>query len=209
MSSERRSHLIKIIEYGLKLWIKQKFKSIENIRLEINGPIFRILRGNVSSLNLSAERINLDDLIINQAVITTSPIRIILNISGDKEKIQLKESFHIKGNVSIQAEDIQQAITSPRWSWLGEWLSENLLGGKSIEKISIIKNHLCLSTINPITNIIEVNKFTINPIREGLLIKAKDSEVKSVLPVEEAIQIATITIGNHYINIEGTSLIKP
>ena len=95
MSSERRSHLIKIIEYGLKLWIKQKFKSIENIRLEINGPIFRILRGNVSSLNLSAERINLDDLIINQAVITTSPIRIILNISGDKGKIQLKESFHI------------------------------------------------------------------------------------------------------------------
>ncbi len=106
--------MISIIEFALIFWIKKQCTSIEIILFKINTSIRNIIKGKIDNIILTANKINYQDISINNAELKTTEITIRNKLN--MENIEIVNKFEVNGVLKLTNKDIYNTITSTKWS---------------------------------------------------------------------------------------------
>ncbi len=199
------SPLVKFISAGLKLWIKTRCKSVDELSIDLCGSTLQVLRGNVKNVNLKAERINFDDVLIDTLELDGGPIRLIFR-KGSGRLIEIKDSFNIEGKILLTAEDIKGFLLSERWSILAKQLCRTLTNFDTLHDVEIEENNLYFWTSNDSTSKTEFNLYA---DFGTLVIIEKLHNRKFVLPMDPSIAINKAFVSSGKLNLLGKAVVNP
>ncbi len=200
---------LKLIASALKAWIIQSCDQVGELELELNGSILQLLRGQLDSVMLTAKGIIFQGLPFHYAKIESSKLQINLNLSKRKKPVILKEIFEIRGEVVITGTDLNHALLSDSWCWLGDWLADQLMGIKPLGGLKI--DHEILELYTPTANKedIEKRQFLVKAASGTLKIQHKDINAEVLLPMDPAIQIENAVLKGGRLYLKGSAEVRP
>ena len=124
----RSGPVLQLIASGLKLWIRSRCDSVGDLQLQLHGSGLGLLRGRLEGVSLSARDVLFQGLPLQHADLRSGPIQIDLSLLRPDKVMALQEPFALKGQVTITGRGLNQALLGETWRWLGDWLSEQLMG---------------------------------------------------------------------------------
>ena len=208
-SNFKNGPIIKIIQIALEVWIRNQCESVDKIKLEISGTALELLSGKISGVKLKSYKVNYKNIPLSKVELKSGPIKIEVDLSSRNQKINLQNIFKIEGNVSIDSKGLNAIINSKNWSWIGDSISEKLLGVDQLKNIKIVNEMLELHSLrkgveNPIIDMIEIEAFS-----GTLRFKHKDSLKTFLLKMDPSINIEAAKIKRGELQIDIVSKVNP
>ena len=123
--------------------------------------------------------------------------------------MQLEEPFLISGEVVLSGVELNQALASDRWRWLGDLLSEQLMGLTPLRSLTIYNDILKL-TAEVITGKDPVHRsFRLNAEQGRIRVDHCDAEGGMLIPMDPAIQIEEARLQAGQLLLYGTASVQP
>tara|TARA_Y100001968_G_C19275099_1_gene676294 strand:- start:251 stop:886 length:636 start_codon:yes stop_codon:yes gene_type:complete len=202
----KKDLLIKLIETGIKLWIKSKCNAISEIKLYLNTSTKELLKGTISSIDFEAEKVNLKDIIINKVLIKTDHVEISSNFLTSK--VSFRNEIKVNLMLIVSEESLEKTLLSDQWNWLGDLICNNLTQIDHIQRLNIIENKLELygeSSCLPRRN----KGYLTLSVNSGKLVLINEETNKNfTIPMEESIYITKAYLNNKYITVYADAKIK-
>ena len=205
-SINQKNPIIILIESGLEFWIKQQCKKIDHLSISIDGKILNILRGKIDCVKVVAEKINFQDILISNANIKTSAMKVKLGTNNSTKKIKLSE-FSIQGSLILSSSDINSIICSKSWVNINRLISNKLLDNSSIQSVNISDN--LLSIVHRGSNKSSaIKSFQVSCNSSSIALKDPASKNNVILPMDESVKIIEANIDKTYLRISLETIIK-
>ena len=128
MNATSSGPLLQLLSNGLQLWIRSQCDDVGELKLTLQGSALQLLRGKLDGVSLTARKVSFQKLPLLRAELKTGALRAHINPSHPGQPIQLSHPFNIDGEVVLSGTDLNRAFASDRWRWLGDLLSEQLMG---------------------------------------------------------------------------------
>ena len=208
LAENHKSILSRVIETGLKIWIREKCNHIKKLDLEIIGSNLELLSGQISKIKVSAAQINFQDLELDKAEIFSHQINILIN--PIKRNINLNKEFTVEGTISINSKNIRNILFASKWLWLSEFISIKLLGLSNLNSLKIENNKLNINSyLSHDKKTLRSSSCEISA-KDGKLIIADSSENKIVyIPIDKNIKVLEASIKNNILIIKGEGIVTP
>ena len=179
------------------------------LKLNLQGSALQLLRGKLEGVSLTARKVSFQKLPLLRAELKTSSLQAHINPSHPGQPIQLSHSFNIDGEVVFNGADLNRALASDRWSWLGDLLSEQLMGLTPLRSLSIDDDLLELQAAVIATQ---------DPVRARFGLKASEGTIQIthletgkslLLPMDPGIHIQKAHLKAGQLILEGTATVSP
>ena len=161
--------VLQLLASGLQRWIRSQCDSVEELNLSLQGSAFALFKGRLKGVTLQAKRVQFQQLPLARAELQSGELRASLRPGQPNQPVQFEEPFLISGEVVISGVELNQALASDRWRWLGDLLSERLMGLTPLRSLTIDNDILKLTA-----DVITGN----DPIRRSFRLNAEQGTIR-------------------------------
>ena len=152
---------------------------------------------------------NFDGLPLQHAQLNSGPVSVKVNFIKPAQAIQLEEAFRIEGNVTMTGKELNQALLSERWRWLGDLLSEELMGLRPLGGLRIDNDTLELQAEVIAQSLPVVQRFSLKAESGTLQIRRLEGTGQTNLPMDPAIHIEKAVLASGLLHLSGKATVTP
>ena len=203
---KEKGFLAKLLEKGLKIFLKKECKQISNIKIDIVSSSTQIIKGEIQEINIIAENINYKDLLFDVFKLEANDLKI--NFKLTNKQISIINNPSIKFQISLSEDSLRTVLLSNRWNWIGNMISEKILSQEKLEDLKIMNNQLSIKASEKNIILNQEEQITIKA-HQGKVYFSNTNYNKSIqIPIEDKIYIENLNIENNIINIYANSSIS-
>ncbi len=199
---------LKVIETALLVWIKSQCKAIEKIDLKLHGSFLNILQGKLSKVELIARDINFKSLPFHKVELESGPIDVNIGVTLKSKKIAFNQFFIINGIISISEKGLNTILNSKDWNWISKWISQELLNGEKVERLSVIGEYLQIQSSYEQQSSSKKNIFSISASSGSILFSDMGANREALLPMDSLVSIESVEILDKIFFITGSSKVN-
>ncbi len=209
MNASSSGPLLHLLSNGLQIWIRRQCDQVGELKLSLKGSALQLLRGKLDGVSLTARKVSFQKLPLLRAELKSGALQAHINPSNPGQPIQLVHSFDIDGEVVLNGCDINRALASDRWRWLGDLLSEQLMGITPLRSLSIDDDLLELqaevvSTQDPVRA-----RFSLEAAKGTIQITHLETKKSLLLPMDSGIHIQHAHLKAGQLIIQGKAIVSP
>ena len=201
--------LLQLLANGLNLWIRTQCDEVGDLDLVLTGSALQLLRGHLKGVELEGRLITFQGLPIQRAELTSGALTINLKPTQPGQLLQLQHPFTVQGAVTMGGADLNRALVTERWRWLGDWLAEQLMGLSTLGNFEIDNDTLVLTA--PVIHEGEVvrKRFKLDAAQGTVRIRRIDAEGAVLLPMDPNIQIDEAHLRAGQLHLRGRASVQP
>ena len=201
--------VLQLLASGLQRWIRSQCDSVEELNLSLQGSAFALFKGRLKGVTLQAKRVQFQQLPLVRAELQSGELKASLRPGQPNQPVQFEEPFLISGEVVISGVELNQALASERWRWLGDLLSERLMGLTPLGSLTI-DNDILKLTADVITGNDPIRRsFRLNAEQGTIRVDHCDAEGSMLIPMDPAIRIQDARLKAGQLLLKGTASIQP
>ena len=209
MNATSSGPLLQLLSNGLQLWIRSQCDEVGELKLNLKGSAMQLLRGKLDGVSLTARKVSFQKLPLLRAELKTGALRAHINPSQPGQPIQLSHPFNIDGEVVISGADLNRALATDRWRWLGDLLSEQLMGLTPLRALSIDDDLLELQAAVIATQDPVRARFGLQASEGTIQITHLEKGKSFLLPMDPGIDIQNAHLKAGQLILEGKAIINP
>ena len=201
--------ILQLLANGLSLWIRRQCDEVGDLNLKLNGSALQLLRGKLKGVELEGRLVTFQGLPIHQAEVSSGPLNLNLKPQAPSQILQLQDAFALQGNVTMRGVDLNRALLTDRWRWLGDWLAEQLMGLTTLGHLEIDNETLILTA--PVINSSEMVRkcFHLDAAGGTIRIRRIETDGEVFLPMDSNINIEEAYLKGGQLHIRGTAKVTP
>ena len=201
--------LLQLLANGLNLWIRRQCDEVGDLNLVLNGSALQLLRGRLKGVELEGRLVTFQGLPIQRAELSSGPLNINLKPSQPGQLLQLQEPFQIQGSITMGGQDLNRALVTERWRWLGDWLAEQLMGLTTLGNFEIDNDTLVLTA--PVIHEGEVvsKRFQLDAAHGTVRIRRIETDGEVLLPMDANIKIEEAHLRGGQLHLSGQAAVTP
>ena len=201
--------LLQLLANGLSLWIRSQCDEVGDLNLGLNGSALQLLRGHLKGVTLAGRFVTFQGLPIQRAELRSGPLDLNIKPSQPGQMLQLQNSFDISGSVVMRGSDLNRALLTQRWRWLGDWLAEQLMGLSTLGNLEIDNDTLVLTS--PLVGQGEVvrKEFRLDAAEGTLRITRFNDDSCVLLPMDPNIRILEAHLKARQLHLVGQAAVTP
>lgn len=201
--------ILQLLANGLGVWIRRQCDEVGDLNLVLNGSALQLVRGKLQGVELNGRLITFQGLPIHHAQVKSGSLNLNVKPQQPGQILQLQDPFQLKGSVTMRGIDLNRALLTNRWRWLGDWLAEQLMGLNTLGGLEIDNDLLILTA--PVINAEEVVKktFRLNASRGTICISRVDSGGEVLLPMDSNICIEEAELKAGQLHLKGQATVTP
>ena len=204
--------LLQLISAALRLWIRSRCEQIDSLELNLHGSSFGLMRGRLAGASLQARNVRFDGLPLQVAELSSGPIQVDLKVLQPGRMLAVHDPFQITGTVTMSGQELSDALVSPRWRGLGDWMAEQLMGLSPLRRLEINND------------VLELQASVVgdrDPVRGRFQLRAAQGTVvfftagegdgveTTPLPMDPAIRITDARLGSGLVCLQGHATVTP
>lgn len=208
-SSASSGPILQLLANGLGLWIRSQCDEVGELKLNLHGSALQLLRGRLDAVDLKARRVSFQGLPIQHAELRSGALKVNLRPGFPQQVLQLQQAFSLTGGVTLQGTDLNRALLSDHWRWLGDWLAEQLLGLPTLGSLTVNNDILLLEA--PVINAGDSirRQFRLQADAGTLRIEHLDADEAVHLPMDPGIRIKEARLQAGQLHLLGEATVKP
>ena len=201
--------VLQLLANGLSLWIRRQCDEVGDLNLVLHGSALQLLRGKLKGVELEGRLVTFQGLPIHHAQVRSGALNLNVKPKQPGQILQLQEAFQLKGSVTMRGVDLNRALLTDRWRWLGDWLAEQLMGLNTLGGLEIDNDLLILSA--PVINAREIVKkqFRLDAAQGTIRISRVDAEGEVLLPMDSNISIEEAHLKAGQLHLSGQAKVTP
>ncbi|MGB1775258.1 MAG: DUF2993 domain-containing protein [Synechococcus sp.] len=202
--------LLQLISSGLKLWLRSRCTQIGTLELQLKGSGLGLLTGRLAGVHLSAREVCFQGLPLQQVTLDSEAIQLDLQVFKPGKMVALQHPFKVTGSVTFQGTALNQALLTPPWTWLGDWLAEQLMGITPLGSLRLHDDIVELEAPIAGSDSPLQRRFHVNAA-QGTVIFVSDSASTppTALPMDDNIQIKEATVCAGRLVLHGHAQVTP
>ena len=208
-SQQGSGPLVQLLARGLQLWIRSRCKAVGDLKVELQGSSAGLIRGRLEGVSLEARDVNFDGLPLQHAELNSGPVRVKVNFSRPSQAVQLEDAFSLTGNVTMKGKELNQALLSERWRWLGDLLTEELMGLTPLGGLRIDNDILELQAAVKGQSEPAIQRFSLQALSGTLQIRPLEGDGQVDLPMDPSIQIDKAVLAAGLLHLSGRANVTP
>ena len=202
--------LLRLISGGLKLWLRSRCDHISSLEIELKGTGLGLLSGQLAGVQLTARDVRFQGLPLHHVELHSEAIVVDLQMLKPSRMLALQHPFKVSGSVTFQGSALNQALLVPPWNWLGDWLSEQLMGITPLGGLRIEGNSLELCAPVSGTQTPLQRHFRVNADGGAVVFKSEDEQaLATALPMDDNINIEEATLSAGQLVLLGHARVTP
>ena len=202
--------LLRLISTGLKLWIRSRCDSVGSLELSLQGSSLGLLRGHLQGARLEARDVRFQGLPLQRAVLSSGPIQLDLQLLQPGRMLALQHPFRLEGDVTITGRDLNDALLHEPWRWLGDWLSEQLMGLTPLGGVRIDNGVLELQSPVAAQKDPVRRRFRLKAAQNTLMIQPlMEGQGATLLPMDPEIHILEASLQGGQLILQGEAKVTP
>ena len=201
--------LLKIVSKGLNIWVSSKCKVVGELKIELKGSFFQLIKGKVDGVTLNAKKLIFQKISFDSVDLVSRSLTFKLNLSNASEIVSLQNKFKIEGTVSIKGDDLNQLLLSSEWQWLSDSLAENLIGITPLSSCLIGGEKIELQTKVIGNDQLAKSRFIVSTENGHLKIQTENKQVQYTVPMDPSIYIEDAFIRGARLYLKGFASVKP
>lgn len=202
----RSGPLMQLLSGALSLWIRSHCDSIAELQLQLHGSALAVLRGRLEGATLRARDVHFQGLQLHHVDVRSSLIVVDLKLLRSGQIIDLQHPFQVSGEATFNSRDLDAALLSSTWRWLGDWLAEQLMGLAPLAGVRIDNDVIELQAAVAAQS---------QPLRQRFLLEADQGSVRFrpetadgpsvLLPMDPAVRITEARLGGGQLHLTGNA----
>jgi len=202
--------LLSLISTGLKLWVCSRCDSVGSLDLSLQGSSLGLLRGHLQGARLEAREVCFQGLPLQHAVLSSGPIQVDLQLLQPGRMLALHHPFRLAGDVTITGRGLNDALLSESWRWLGDWLSEQLMGLTPLGGLRIDNDVLELQSPVAAQKDPARRRFRLKAAQNTVMIQPlMEEQGATLLPMDPEIHIQEATLQAGQLILQGEARVTP
>ena len=139
------------------------------------------------------------------ADLRSGPIQVSLTPGG----MVLQQFFDVQGEVTITGRGLNEALLSEPWRWLGDWLSEQLMGLTPLGGLLIDNDQMELKAPVAAHKDPARRRFHLRAAQGTVAIQPIDDDRTTLLPMDDGIQIKQAQLQAGILHLQGRARVTP
>ena len=198
--------LSKLLEQGIKIFLKKECKKIDNLKIDIIASSIQIIKGIIPKINIKASGINYKKLLFDEIELEANDIKILFNKKN--KELDFENNFIINLKISLSETSLKKILFSKYWNWIGDIISKEISNQVKLEDIKIENDQIFFETSNKRKNINKNERFDIKAEEGKLYLENKDYHKSIKIPIEDKVLINNVNIHNNLIKITAESSVS-
>ena len=112
--------ILQLLANGLGVWIRRQCDEVGDLNLVLNGSALQLVRGKLQGVELNGRLITFQGLPIHHAQVKSGSLNLNVKPQQPSQILQLQDPFQLKGSVTMRGIDLNRALLTNRWRWLGD-----------------------------------------------------------------------------------------
>ena len=202
--------ILQFLANGLNLWIRSQCDEVGDLNLLLNGSALQLLKGKLNGVELEGRLVTFQGLPIHHAELRSGPLSLNLNPAQPGQILQLKHDFQLTGAVTMRGVDLNRALLTERWRWLGDWMAEQLMGLSPLGSLRIDADLLELQVPVAAHQDPACRRFRLNAEQGTLCFRPENAdEPRTLLPMDPAIRIEQVQLASGQLALKGSASVTP
>ena len=201
--------VLQLLANGLSLWIRRQCDEVGDLKLVLNGSALQLLRGKLNGVDLEGRLVTFQGLPIHHTHVSSGPLNLNIKPQQPGQLLQFQEGFQLRGSVTMRGVDLNRALLTDRWRWLGDWLAEQLMGLNTLGGLEIDNDMLVLTS--PVINAGEVVKkeYRLDAAQGTIRISRVGADGELLLPMDSNIDIEEAALKAGQLHLRGHARVTP
>ena len=149
------------------------------------------------------------NLPIQHAALRSGPIQVDLSLLRPGRMLSLQEPFALSGEVSMGSRGLNEALLNEPWRWLGDWLSEQLMGLTPLGSLRIDNDVLELMAPVVAHQDPARRRFRLDADAGTVAIRPLDADHSTLLPMDPMIRIKQAELQGGILHLRGEATVTP
>ena len=202
--------LLKVLAGALRLWIRSQCDSLGSLELELIGSSWSLLRGRLDGVSLKARDACFQGLPLQSVNLSSGPIAVDMKLLSPGQMLALQQPFQVAGEVSFNGSQLNSALLSEPWRWLGDWMAEQLMGLSPLGALRIDADLLELQVSVAAHQDPARRRFRLHAEQGTLCFRPEAAEEPRILlPMDPAIRIEQAQLGGGQLGLKGHASVTP
>ena len=191
-----------VISQAIKLWLKSVCSQLEQLDLQLQGSLWRLLQGHLAGATVRARGVVFQELAIEQVELSSEPIDLDVGAVLKGQPLQLRQSFAVKGWVQFSEAGLNRCLQSPALADFNAELSRMLLGGQPLQRFEIKADGVLLHSPTAAPAACQCR------LENGEL-SLRDQHMTLVVPMDPAITLEGLELQTGQLTLRGRSQVSP
>ena len=202
--------LLKVLSGALRLWIRSQCDSLASLELELIGSSWSLLRGRLDGVSLKARDACFQGLPLQSVNLSSGPIAVDMKLLSPGQMLALQQPFQVAGEVSFNGSQLNSALLSEPWRWLGDWMAEQLMGLSPLGALRIDADLIELQVSVAAHQDPARRRFRLHAEQGTVCFRPEAAEEPRILlPMDPAIRIEQAQLGGGQLGLKGHASVTP
>ena len=202
--------LLKVLAGALRLWIRSQCDSLASLELELIGSSWSLLRGRLDGVSLKARDACFQGLPLQSVNLSSGPIAVDMKLLSPGQMLALQQPFQVAGEVSFNGSQLNSALLSEPWRWLGDWMAEQLMGLSPLGALRIDADLIELQVSVAAHQDPARRRFRLHAEQGTVCFRPEAAEEPRILlPMDPAIRIEQAQLGGGQLGLKGHASVTP
>ena len=202
--------LLKVLAGALRLWIRSQCDSLGSLELELIGSSWSLLRGRLDGVSLKARDARFQGLPLQSVNLSSGPIAVDMKLLSPGQMLALQQPFQVAGEVSFNGSQLNSALLSEPWRWLGDWMAEQLMGLSPLGALRIDADLIELQVSVAAHQDPARRRFRLHAEQGTVCFRPEAAEEPRILlPMDPAIRIEQAQLGGGQLGLKGHASVTP
>ena len=202
--------LLNVLAGALRLWIRSRCDRLGSLELHLNGSSWSLLRGRLDGVSLNARDVCFQGLPLQSVALCSGPIAVDMKLLSRGQMLALQQPFQVEGEVSFNGRQLNSAVLSEPWRWLGDWMAEQLMGLSPLGGLSIEADLFELQAVVAAHQDPARRRFRLNAEQGTLCFRPETADEPCILlPMDPAIRIEHAQLVGGQLVLKGHSTVTP
>ena len=202
--------LLKVLAGALRLWIRSQCDSLGSLELELIGSSWSLLRGRLDGVSLKARDACFQGLPLQSVNLSSGPIAVDMKLLSPGQMLALQQPFQVAGEVSFNGSQLNSALLSEPWRWLGDWMAEQLMGLSPLGALRIDADLIELQVSVAAHQDPARRRFRLHAEQGTVCFRPEAAEEPRILlPMDPAIRIEQAQLGGGQLGLKGHASVTP
>ena len=200
--------ILQLLANGLNLWIRRQCDEVDDLNLVLNGSALQLLRGHLKGVQLEGRLVTFKACPFTAPRCKAVPFTSISNPASRADPATAG-ALPTEWFVTMRGNDLNRALLTERWRWLGDWLAEQLMGLSTLGNFAIDNDTLVLTA--PVINEAEVvsKRFRLDAAGGTLRIRRMEGDCEVRLPMDPNIKIEEAHLKAGHLHLKGQAAVTP
>ena len=191
-----------VLSQAIKLWLKSVCSKLEQLDLQLQGSLWRLLQGHLAGATVKARGVVFQDLAIEQVELSSEAIDLDISAVLKGQPLQLRESFEVKGWVQFSEPGLNQCLQSPTLTAFSTELSHVLLKDAPLQRFEIKADGVLLHSA-------QSTPLACQCLLESGQLKLRYEQTELIVPMDPAIKMEELGLKPGQLMLRGRSQVSP